>query len=183
MRYPGSRADAYDVQLVTSTGATIAHEIPVAVETPDTDLGFYGLMALLGLLRRASLPVTLGMLWLPFVRRIDPRWLRVLMALTVGLLGFLAIDATLEGIDVAGQGSQALGGAALVFLGGLTVVPGAERRRGVAAGPPAEEPSAHERRRMSRCWSRSRSACTTSARDLRSARPTRSGRWRWARSW
>ncbi len=51
------------------------------------------------------------MLWLPFVRRIDPRWLRLLMALTVGLLGFLAIDATLEGIDVAGQGSQAFGGA------------------------------------------------------------------------
>ena len=90
-----------------------------AVETPDTDLGFYGLMALLGLYV-GIVPVTLGMLWLPFVRRIDPRWLRVLMALTVGLLAFLAIDATLEGIDVAGQGSQALGGASLVFLGGLT---------------------------------------------------------------
>ena len=78
-----------------------------------------GLMALLGLYV-GILPVTLGMLWLPFVRRIDPRWLAVLMALTVGLLTFLAIDATLEGIDVAGQGSQALGGASLVFLGGLT---------------------------------------------------------------
>jgi zinc transporter ZupT len=111
--------DAYDVQLLTSTGATIAHEIPVAVETPDTDLGFYGLMAMLGIYV-GIVPVTLGMLWLPFVRRIDPGWLRVLMALTVGLLAFLAIDATLEGIDVAGQGSQALGGASLVFLGGLT---------------------------------------------------------------
>ena len=60
-------------------------------------------MALLGLYV-GIVPVTLGMLWLPFVRRIDPRWLRVLMALTVGLLAFLAIDATLEGIDVAGRG-------------------------------------------------------------------------------
>jgi zinc transporter, ZIP family len=119
IRYHWVEGDAYEVQLLTSTGATIAHEIPVAVETPDTDLGFYGLMALLGLYV-GIVPVTLGMLWLPFVRRIDPRWLRVLMALTVGLLGFLAIDATLEGIDVSGQGSQALGGAALVFLGGLT---------------------------------------------------------------
>ena len=68
----------------------------MAVETPDSDLGFYGLMALLGFYV-GVLPVTLGMLWLPFVRRIDPRWLRVLMALTIGLLGFLAIDATLEG--------------------------------------------------------------------------------------
>jgi zinc transporter, ZIP family len=117
--YHWVEGDAYDVQLLTSTGATITHNIPIAVETPETDLGFYGLMALLGLYV-GIVPVTLGMLWLPFVRRIDPRWLRVLMALTVGLLAFLAIDATLEGIDVAGQGSQALGGASLVFLGGLT---------------------------------------------------------------
>ncbi|MGH2918336.1 MAG: ZIP family metal transporter, partial [Solirubrobacteraceae bacterium] len=57
------------------------------------------------------------MLWLPWVRRIPPGWLRVVMALTVGLLGFLAIDATLEGLELAGEGSQAFGGAALVFVG------------------------------------------------------------------
>ena len=117
--YPWVEGDAYEVQLLTSTGATIAHEIPVAVETPEADAGFYGLMALLGLYV-GIVPVTLGMLWLPFVRRIDPRWLTVLMALTVGLLAFLAVDATLEGIDVAAEGSQALGGASLVFLGGAT---------------------------------------------------------------
>ena len=39
------------------------------------------------------------------------------MALTVGLLAFLAIDATLEGFELAGEGSQAFGGAALVLLG------------------------------------------------------------------
>jgi zinc transporter ZupT len=119
VRYPWIEGGAYDVQLVTSTGATIGHEIPVAVESPDSDLGFYGLMALLGFYV-GVLPVTLGMLWLPFVRRIDPRWLRMLMALTIGLLGFLVIDATLEGIDVAGGSAQALGGSALVFLGGIT---------------------------------------------------------------
>ena len=30
--------EAYEVALVTSTGATITHEIPVAVETPDNDI-------------------------------------------------------------------------------------------------------------------------------------------------
>ena len=118
VRYPWVDGSAYNVQIVTSTGGTIDHEIPIAVETPDADVGFYGLMALLGFYV-GVLPITLGMLWLPFVRRIDPRWLRVLMALTIGLLGFLAIDATLEGIDVAAGGSQALGGAALVFVGGI----------------------------------------------------------------
>lgn len=142
IRYHWVEGDAYDVQLLTSTGATIAHEIPVAVETPEADAGFYGLMALLGIYV-GVIPVALGMLWLPFVRRIDPGWLRVLMALTVGLLAFLAIDATLEGIEVAGEGSRALGGASLVLLGGITsylVLSGVEawlqsrRKRAGAAG-------------------------------------------------
>jgi zinc transporter ZupT len=116
--YHWVEGDAYELQLLTSTGATIAHEIPVAVETPESDLGFYGLMALLGFYV-GIVPVMLGMLWLPFVRRIDARWMRVLMALTIGLLAFLAIDATLEGLDVAAESARVLGGASLVFLGGL----------------------------------------------------------------
>jgi zinc transporter ZupT len=103
--------------LITSSGGTIAHEIPVAVETPANDLSFFGLMALLGIYV-GVIPVALGMLWLPWVRRIPASWLRVLMALTVGLLAFLAIDATLEGLELAGTGSQAFGGAALVLIGG-----------------------------------------------------------------
>jgi zinc transporter, ZIP family len=114
--YPWIEGSAYNVDLLTSTGAKISHTIDVAVETPEADVGFYRLMALLGFYV-GIVPVTLGMLWLPFVRRIDPRWVRLLMAVTVGLLGFLAVDATLEGLDVAGTGSQALGGPSLVFLG------------------------------------------------------------------
>jgi zinc transporter ZupT len=113
---PWVEGEAYEIALVTSTGGTIVHEIPVAVETPSADLGFFGLMALLGLYV-GVIPVALGMLWLPWLRRVPATWLRGLMALTVGLLGFLAVDATLEGLELAGEGSQAFGGAALVFLG------------------------------------------------------------------
>jgi len=90
----------------------------VAVETPANDVSFFGLMALLGIYV-GVIPVALGMLWLPWVRRIPPGWLRVVMALTVGLLAYLAIDATLEGFELAGEGSQAFGGAALVLVGGV----------------------------------------------------------------
>jgi ZIP family zinc transporter len=103
LRQPWVEGEAYTVALVTSAGGTIEHEIPVAAETPSADLGFYGLMALLGLYV-GVIPVALGMLWLPWIRRIPAEWMRVLMALTVGLLAFLAIDATLEGFDVAGEG-------------------------------------------------------------------------------
>ena len=116
LQQPWVEGEAYEVALLTSSGGTIAHEIPVAVETPDADLSFFGLMALLGIYV-GVIPVALGMLWLPWIRRIPPAWLRAVMALTVGLLAFLAIDATLEGFELAGEGSQAFGGAALVLVG------------------------------------------------------------------
>jgi zinc transporter ZupT len=116
---PWVEGEAYEVALVTSTGGTIVHEIPVAVETPSADVGFFGLMALLGVYV-GVIPVALGMLWLPWIRRVPAVWLRGLMALTVGLLAFLAVDATLEGFELAGQGSQAFGGAALVFIGAFS---------------------------------------------------------------
>ena len=90
----------------------------MAVETPDVDASFFGLMALLGIYV-GVIPIALGMLWLPWVRSIPRTWLRVVMAITIGLLAFLAIDATLEGIELAAEGSQAFGGPALVFVGAL----------------------------------------------------------------
>jgi zinc transporter, ZIP family len=139
LRQDWVEGEAYEVALLTSSGGTITHEIPVAVETPANDLSFFGLMALLGIYV-GVIPIALGMLWLPWVRRIPPSWLRGVMALTVGLLTFLAIDAMLEGLELAGEGSQAFGGAMLVLLGAvvsyllLTGVSAwlADRRRGAA---------------------------------------------------
>jgi len=116
--YPWIEGENYEVMLLTATGATIAAEIEAAVETPDADIGFYGLMALIGLYV-GVIPVAIGMLWLPWLRTVDPRWIRFLLAFTVGLLGFLAIEALLEGSELAGEGPAALGGGALVWLGAV----------------------------------------------------------------
>ena len=114
--YPWVEGESYEISLITSTGAAITHEIDAAAETPTTDAGFFGLLALLGLYV-GVIPVALGMLWLPFVRRAGAGWVRALMAVTIGLLGFLAVDAAIEAIELAGDSAQALGGVALPFLG------------------------------------------------------------------
>lgn len=116
--YEWIEGEAYEVFLLTSSGGTIDHTIDAAAETPAVDSGFFGLMSLLGIYV-GVIPIALGMFWLPFVRRIDRRWVQLLLALTIGLLAFLAIDALQEGVDVAQSGSQAFGGAALVFVGAL----------------------------------------------------------------
>ena len=112
--YPWVEGEAYAVTLLTSTGGTVDATIDVAAETPGTDLGFLGLMGLIGLYV-GVIPVAIGMLWLPWIRTIDPRYVQFLLAVTLGLLAFLGIDALLEGTEFAGQGSQAFGGAALVM--------------------------------------------------------------------
>jgi zinc transporter, ZIP family len=118
VQYPWIEGESYEVGLLTSTGGTVDASIDVATETPAADVGFYGLMALIGLYV-GVIPVAIGMLWLPWVRRIDRRWVRFLLALTVGLLAWLGIDALLEGVEIAGDGAQAFGGPALVFLGAV----------------------------------------------------------------
>ena len=114
--YPWIEGENYEVMLLTATGATIDHTIEAAVETPDADLDFYGLMALIGIYV-GVIPVAIGMLWLPWIRGVDRRWIGFLLAFTVGLLGFLGVEALLEGTEIAGTGAESFGGAALVWLG------------------------------------------------------------------
>jgi zinc transporter, ZIP family len=114
--YPWQEGSPYNVSLLTSSGATIEHEIEVAVETPEADLGFFGLMALLGTYV-GVIPVGLGMLFLPFVSRVPRSWVRVVMAATVGLLAFLAVDGYLEGTELGQESGGAFGGVELLFLG------------------------------------------------------------------
>ncbi len=116
LSYPWQEGSPYAVSILTSTGATIEHEIEVAVESPEADAGFFGLMAVLGTYV-GVIPVALGMLFLPFLRRIRQNWMRILMAFTIGLLAFLAVDATLEGIELGSASSGAFGGVELLLLG------------------------------------------------------------------
>ncbi len=116
--YPWIEGEAYEIFVLTSSGGTVDAEIPVATETPEADAGFYGLMALLGIYV-GVIPIALGLLWLPFVRRIDARWVGALIAFTVGLLALLGIDAALEGLEIAAEAPSAFGGSALVYAGAL----------------------------------------------------------------
>lgn len=114
--YPWQDGQPYKVSMLTSTGLVIEHDIPVAVTTPRPNASFFGLMALLGTYV-GIVPVVLGMLFLPVLRIAGSRVVRVLLAVTVGLLAFLAWEGTSEGFELAGGSGGAFGGTALVVLG------------------------------------------------------------------
>lgn len=54
------------------------------------------------------IPVAIGLLWYPALRRTSKRWLAFLLAFTVGLLAFLLVDTVAEGLELAGATAAAL---------------------------------------------------------------------------
>ncbi len=108
--------DPYTVGVTTSTGIQSTIAVAAAVRTPTASGSAIGGYALIGLLV-GVIPVALGMLWLPALRRADPRWLAGFMALTGGLLTFLAVDALAEALELQGALPGALGGPGLVLAG------------------------------------------------------------------
>ena len=136
--------EAHLVTLLTSTGLTFEQEIALAVETPTADAGSLSLLTMIGIYV-GVLPVAIGLLFLPLVRRLAPERFEVLLALTAGLLIFLGVDALFEALETAGEVPAAFQGTALVLLGLLgaflvlqlvggarTVQGGADGRRSVA---------------------------------------------------
>ncbi|MFJ5979046.1 ZIP family metal transporter [Pseudarthrobacter oxydans] len=115
--YNWVEGDPYEVALVTSLGCKIPADIEAAALSPERGSSFFGLMTLLGVYV-GVIPVALGMLWMPFVRRAPASWVRVLLGVTVGLLAFLAIDATLEAVELVAD-NGAFGGPIVVFLGAV----------------------------------------------------------------
>ena len=116
LNYPWQEGSPYAVSMLTSTGLTIEHEIEAAVETPEADASFFGLMAVLGTYV-GVIPVLLGMLFLPMLRQVQARWIQLFMAVTIGLLVFLVLDGYIEGTEIGAQSGGAFGGVELLFLG------------------------------------------------------------------
>lgn len=104
--------EAHRIKLISSTGATFEHEIPVAVATPRGGSGALATFGLIGLYV-GVLPVAIGLLWHPLVLRLGRRGLDFVLALTIGLLLFLLVDATDEGLEIARELPGSLQGAAL----------------------------------------------------------------------
>ena len=123
--YPWVEGDAHALRLVTSTGVTFDHEIAVAVETPSPDARFFGIFTLIGLYV-GVIPVAIGLLWLPLVSRAGRTGLDFLLALTIGLLLFLLIEAGHDGLEAAALAPSSFQGVALFVFGALAAFVGLE---------------------------------------------------------
>jgi zinc transporter ZupT len=121
--YPWDEGLPLNVALVTSTGLTLEHTIEVAAVTPELDgktLALYGSLGIyIGVI-----PIAVGLLWFPALRRASKRWLGFFLAFTLGLLTFLLVDTVSEGLELAGETGAALNGPSLFAIGALAAVIG-----------------------------------------------------------
>jgi zinc transporter ZupT len=114
--YDWVQDEPLSVGVTSSTGIQTTKEIAAAVETPGASpKGFFG-YAVIGFLV-GVLPVALGLLWLPSLRRAAPEWLAAFMALTAGLLTFLAFEALSEAIELQATLPAGIGGTGAILLG------------------------------------------------------------------
>ncbi|MGE3910079.1 MAG: ZIP family metal transporter [Chloroflexota bacterium] len=130
LAYPWLEGEPFAVKIITANGLAFTKVLPVATATPEPGVGLLVLFALLGVLV-GVLPVFLGLLWFPLVRRLDRSVLDFLLALTAGLLIFLGIDAVVEALELAARVPAPFRGTGLVvvgLLGAMLVLVAASRR-------------------------------------------------------
>ena len=117
--YPWVEGETHEIMLITSSGVTFNGEIAVATLSPKPNITYLGTFTLLGLYV-GVIPVGIGLLWFPFLRRIHHRWMDFLLAATMGLLLFLGVDTVAEALDIAAeQLPEAFQGLSLIAIGVL----------------------------------------------------------------
>ena len=117
--YPWVTGETHHIAILTSTGTKFEHEIAVALESPEPDLRHLLLFAAIGVFV-GVIPVALGLLWFPVIRRMGRSGLDAVLAFTIGLLLFLLIDAATEGLESSATLPGAFHGVALLIASAAT---------------------------------------------------------------
>ena len=116
--YAWVAGEPHAIVLVTNLGTTFEGDVPAATLTPTPGLREFGAYALLGIYV-GVIPVALGMLWFPAMRRMGRRGLNAVLALTLGLLVFLLVDTGFEILELGAEVPGAFQGVPLALFAAL----------------------------------------------------------------
>jgi len=97
-----NEAEPYIIGITIEDGTRFEKEVEAAapVLEPTLDLAIF--FAIIGTYV-GIIPVMIGLLWLPFIKKISKQKFHFFLALTAGLLFFLAIDSIEEAIEVSDE--------------------------------------------------------------------------------
>ncbi len=114
--YPWVEANPYLIKIFSTNAVAFETTISAAAETQFVQGPTLLSFTLIGLYV-GVIPVFLGIFWYPALRRLGARAFAYLMAVTIGLLIYLGIDATSEALEAANGVGGPFQGVGLVGLG------------------------------------------------------------------
>jgi zinc transporter, ZIP family len=97
-----NEAEPYTIGITIEDGTRFEKEIEAAAPALEPSLDLAIFFAVIGTYV-GIIPVMIGLLWLPFIKRISKQKYHFFLALTVGLLLFLAIDSIEEAVEVSDE--------------------------------------------------------------------------------
>lgn len=109
-----NEAEPYRIGITIDDGTRFEKEIESAAFALEFTLDLAIFFAIIGTYV-GIIPVMIGLLWLPFIKKISKQKYHFFLALTAGLLLFLAIDSIEESIEVSNENlANSFNGALLV---------------------------------------------------------------------
>lgn len=118
INYGWVRGEPSEITVYTSSGTTFSKTVAVSTETPRPSTNQFIAYSLLGVYI-GIIPVALGLMWFPTMKRMGRKGLSFVLALTIGLLVFLLIDTSLEAMEVAGDVAGVFQGLPLAVFAAL----------------------------------------------------------------
>jgi len=97
-----NEAEPYTIGITVEDGTRFEKEIEAAAPALELSLDLAIFFTIIGTYV-GIIPVMIGLLWLPFIKRISKQKYHFFLALTVGLLLFLAIDSIEEAIEISNE--------------------------------------------------------------------------------
>jgi len=95
-----NEAQPYIIGITVEDGTRFEKEIAAAAPVLEPSLELAGFFAIIGTYV-GIIPVMIGLLWLPFIKKISKNKYHFFLALTAGLLLFLGIDSVEEALEVS----------------------------------------------------------------------------------
>ena len=95
-------AEPYNIGITIEDGTRFEKEIEAAAPALEFNLDLVIFFAIIGTYV-GIIPVMIGLLWLPFIKRISKQKYHFFLALTAGLLFFLAIDSIEEALEISDE--------------------------------------------------------------------------------
>lgn len=114
INYPWVEGDPHTILLISENGIITEAIIDAATLTPEfswDNVLNYGLIGFyVGIV-----PITLGLLWYPFMKRMKKNSINAILALTVGILLFLFFGTLFDGFEIGAEAPS-------VFQGNMVVI-------------------------------------------------------------